>query len=102
MDPDSTHVWFAGRIVSPTRRSGGLTNLVTTSQPVGGTSFSPYPTYAEGIIADERATLSSGDRCNRHDWAKDYPRHPVSRSERDVQKSSVQNVHFFATPVSSG
>src|SRR6266540_2755284 len=77
VDPNAAYLWPAGRIVSPAGRSGGLTNLVTTPQPIGGTSFSTYPAYAKGIATNERATLSSGDRCNRNDWAKDYPRHPA-------------------------
>ena len=44
------------------------------------TQISPYPAYAESIVADECAAFPGSDRHHRHDWAKDHSSHPGRRA----------------------
>ena len=74
MDPDPAQLWIAGKFVSTAGRLGGAADIAAASRAIAGTSSTAYSAYAEGIVANERAVVTSLERCDGRNGTDHYPR----------------------------
>jgi len=80
MDPDPAQLWTAGKFVQAAGRTDRVANALASSQPTGGASLAAYPAYAKGVVADERAVVTSRDGHHRGHGADDPECHPWGRT----------------------
>ena len=88
MDPDPAQLWLAGKFVSSAGGFGRVADIAAASQSTAGASLAAYPAHAEGAVADERAVIASGERCDRGDRAGDHHGDP-GRGTRAAEVGGV-------------